>query len=756
MNLKTLITTGLSLGLVFSLQTAQAQTTPTYIQLILDASGSMYSKLPDGSSRITVAKTVLSNFISQLPADPNLNVGLRIYGAGLSGAEGCQDSSLVLPMNGLERNTLQMQVAQTKPKGVTPIAYSLEQAAQDFPQDNSKKLIVLVTDGQESCRGNLAKTLEVFKARGITVDLRIVGIDLDENAKKSFQGIGTFENARSSAELAAALGRTIAQVAKPSATKLPVEVLLTSSGKTVTGAKVSFKNSVDGTTIDFASSSARYTANLGAGNYSATVQTTESGTQVFAGLNVAVGNPNKFSFEVGKVNEVKLEFSPNPPIQGGKVLVNFSGAPAGDANWITIVQKTDVDSAYLDWQYAKTPSGTLELNVPEQEIEYQIRYALVNPDGSSRIVGRSIPFTPKRIAAALEAPSQATALATLEVRWTGPNNPSDYVTIVKKGASEGSYTDYFYTRDGNPGKLHLPVEPGEYELRYSSDSSSRTLASRPLLIKAAAVGTYDLQAPLEALEGSQIQVQWKGPNNPGDYITAVPKDAPVGTYIHYFYTRDGNPGLLTLPLGAGDYELRYSTEAASPNPTLFSKTIRLTKASYSLEAPSQALAGSDIQIKWTGPNNSGDYITVVEKGAPVGTYTQYFYTRDANPGVLTMPFNTGQYELRYSSEGTSPNPTLFSKTIQVTVASYTLEAPRTGKAGTPIQIKWGGPNGSGEYVTIVKKGTPVGTYTEYFYTHDGNPGHLTLPLEKGEYEIRYSTEKLSPNPTLFSIPILVN
>ncbi len=756
MNLKTLITTGLSLGLVFGLQTAQAQTTATYIQLILDASGSMYSKLPDGSSRITVAKTVLSNFISQLPADPNLNVGLRIYGANLNGAEGCQDSTLVLPMNGLERSALQMQVAQTKPRGVTPIAYSLEQAAQDFPQDGSKKLIVLVTDGQESCRGNLAKTLEVFKARGITVDLRIVGIDLDESAKKSFQGIGTFENARSSAELAAALGRSIENVAKPSQNLLAVEVNLSSNGNPVAGAKVSFSNAVTGKAVDFGGRAGKYSADLSAGNYSATVQTTESGTQVFVGLNVAAGNPNTFSFEVGKVNEVKLEFSPNPPIQGGKVLVNFSGAPAGDANWITIVQKTDVDSAYLDWQNVKTASGTLELNVPEQEIEYQIRYALVNPDGSSRIVGRSAPFTPKRIPAALEAPNQATALDTLEVRWTGPNNPSDYVTIVKKGASEGSYTDYFYTRDGNPGKLKLPLEPGEYELRYSSDSSSRTLASRPLLIKAAAVGTYDLQAPLEALEGSRIQILWKGPNNPGDYITAVPKDASIGTYTNYFYTRDGNPGLLTLPLGAGEYELRYSTEATSPNPTLFSKSIRLTKASYSLEAPNQALAGSDIQIKWTGPNNPGDYITVVEKGAPVGSYTEYFYTRDGNPGLLNMPFTAGDFELRYSSEGTSPNPTLFSLPIKLSLARYTLEAPRTGKAGTPIQIKWSGPNNSGEYITIVKKGAPIGTYTEYFYTRNANPGSLTLPLEKGEYEIRYSTERASPNPTLFSSPILVN
>jgi Ca-activated chloride channel homolog len=68
-------------------------------------------------------------------------------------------------------------------------------------------------------------------------------------------------------------------------------------------------------------------------------------------------------------------------------------------------------------------------------------------------------------------------------------------------------------------------------------------------------------------------------------------------------------------------------------------------------------------------------------------------------------------------------------------------------------VKWTGPNGQGDYVTIVKKGASVGTYTEYFYTRDGNPGTLTMPSEPGEYELRYSTETVSPNPTLFSLPI---
>ena len=53
-------------------------------------------------------------------------------------------------------------------------------------------------------------------------------------------------------------------------------------------------------------------------------------------------------------------------------------------------------------------------------------------------------------------------------------------------------------------------------------------------------------------------------------------------------------------------------------------------------------------------------MTVAKKGATVGTYTECFYIRTGNPGTLPVPSEPGEYELRYSTKGASPNPTLFS------------------------------------------------------------------------------------------------
>jgi Ca-activated chloride channel family protein len=248
------------------------------------------------------------------------------------------------------------------------------------------------------------------------------------------------------------------------------------------------------------------------------------------------------------------------------------------------------------------------------------------------------------------------------VRWTGPNNEADYVTVVAKGATDGAFLDHKYTKEGNPLTLTLPTEAGDFELRYNNDNSKKVLARRPIALKLA---TYALEAPAEAMAGSRIEVKWTGPSNPRDYITIVKKGAPVGSYTQYFYTRDGNPGQLQTSPEPGEYELRYSTEDKSPNPTLASRPILLKGASYKLEAPAEGKAGSEILVKWTGPGGPRDYVTIVKKGAPVGTFTVYFYTRDGNPGKLKLPSQPGEYELRYSSEVVSPNPTLFSLPIAV-------------------------------------------------------------------------------------------
>jgi len=129
----------------------------TYIEFIIDASGSMKEKVEGNQSRMDVAKEVLKELVEGLDDDPMLEIALRVYGFNLPGKSACQDSGLMQDFGpvGKVRSSILQIVDSLSPKGMTPIGYSLKEAAKDFPKGkDGRNVIVLVTDGEESCLAN--------------------------------------------------------------------------------------------------------------------------------------------------------------------------------------------------------------------------------------------------------------------------------------------------------------------------------------------------------------------------------------------------------------------------------------------------------------------------------------------------------------------------------------------------------------------------------------------------------------------------
>ncbi len=619
----------------------------TYVELILDASGSMWNKLADDRYRIVAAKDVLTSFVSNLPGDPALNVGLRVYGSQKDALDegACEDSQLFVGLDGLARQKLLGTIRDTEARGATPIAYSLTLAAQDFPQTADKRLIVLVTDGEESCGGDVRAVAEQLKQQGFEIDLRIIGFDLDERAKKSFEGVGTFENATSAAELAAALGRAVKEVVEEVEASYLVTVAVTRQGAAATdGAAVSFVEAVSGESYGFVMTDpGTFTAELPAGSFSAEVEDAFSdGVQSFAGLNITPESENIYSFELAAEIEVSLTVTPTDPVAGSTVTVSYEGAATGNGNWITVVPVSDPDELYLDWEYVEDLSGQVELRLPEEVTTLEARYHLALPEGGTRVIGRSEPFSTSKATASLEAPAEVATGAQFNVSWAGPNNQSDFVTIVPLGADEGNYGNYFYTSRGNPGEMTAPIEAGDYELRYLTGQGYKTLANIPITVTEVSAS---LEAAAEVAAGSSFMVSWTGPDNQSDFVTIVPLGADEGNYGNYFYTSRGNPGEMTAPIETGNYEIRYLTGQGYK--TLANIPITVTEVSASLEAAAEVAAGADFMVSWTGPDNRGDIITIVPLGASEGSYKGYFYTSRGNPGELTAPIETGNYEIRY-------------------------------------------------------------------------------------------------------------
>jgi ribosomal protein L14 len=188
------------------------------LELVLDCSGSMRERKRkiDGKLKIDVAKEVMRNIIESLPDD--MEVALRVYGHRIKeGRPGdCQDSQLIVPFGKLNKSRLLQQVQKIKALGTTPLAYSLENAAGDFPKGSGEKLIVLVTDGKEECGGDPAEVAQRLVREGLNVRVNVVGFALaDENVKQDMRQVaeitgGYFFDAQNRQGLRASLQSALA------------------------------------------------------------------------------------------------------------------------------------------------------------------------------------------------------------------------------------------------------------------------------------------------------------------------------------------------------------------------------------------------------------------------------------------------------------------------------------------------------------------------------------------------------------------
>ncbi|MGM0983333.1 MAG: VWA domain-containing protein [Pseudomonadota bacterium] len=347
-------------------------------------------------------------------------------------------------------------------------------------------------------------------------------------------------------------------------------------------------------------------------------------------------------------------------------------------------------------------------------------------------------------AAELTAPDEAPAGSVIEVAWTGPDDDRDYVTIVEAGAPAGSYLDYTRTSGGSPLTITAPDALGNHEIRYVHQQSGDTLASHPITLSPVEAS---LSAPEEIVTGSQIDVEWEGPDNPRDYVTIVEAGAPEGSYLDYTRTSRGSPLTITAPDALGNHEIRYVLQQSGR--TLASHPINLIPASADVTAPEEAVAGSVIEIEWEGPDNPRDYITIVEAGAPEGSYLDYTRTSRRSPLTITAPDALGNHEIRYVLQ--QSGRTLASQPITLIPASASVTAPEEAVAGSVIKVEWEGPDNPRDYVTIVEAGAPEGSYLDYTRTSRGSPLTITAPDALGNHEIRYVIQQ--SGRTLASQPI---
>lgn len=148
------------------------------VALILDASGSMLQRL-DGRRRIEIARDVLTTAIrEQIPAGTPL--ALRVFGHQEPNA--CR-SDLEIPLAPLDPQAAASTIAGIQAMNLarTPIADSLAAVRADLGgAAESGAVIVLVTDGEETCDGDPGAVIAGLVESGLNVQVNIVGFAIGD------------------------------------------------------------------------------------------------------------------------------------------------------------------------------------------------------------------------------------------------------------------------------------------------------------------------------------------------------------------------------------------------------------------------------------------------------------------------------------------------------------------------------------------------------------------------------------------------
>ncbi len=185
------------------------------ILFIVDFSNSMNDSIM-GIPKLDMARNTLAEILPKIP--PNVKTGLRVYGhkAGFTYYQGCQASSLTVPLGYDNYQSILGSLYATRAVGWTPITYSLKQAINnDFAGVKGKKHIILLTDGGENCdESPCTYVINLMKTRDdVTIDVIAFDVhDIEANNQLKCTALmtsGKFLNANSQEDLANSLFETI-------------------------------------------------------------------------------------------------------------------------------------------------------------------------------------------------------------------------------------------------------------------------------------------------------------------------------------------------------------------------------------------------------------------------------------------------------------------------------------------------------------------------------------------------------------------
>jgi hypothetical protein len=169
---------------------------PARILFLVDASSSMLNDWTSSETRFKTASRVISTIVDSIhKVNSDVAFAVRVFGNQYPAQEkNCYDTKLEVPFNLGNDEQIKARLKYLKPLGYSPIAWSLKETAEkDFIQsDQYAYSIILITDGGESCGGDICATVTNLLEKKISFKPYILSLVDYEPLRLQYECLGKY------------------------------------------------------------------------------------------------------------------------------------------------------------------------------------------------------------------------------------------------------------------------------------------------------------------------------------------------------------------------------------------------------------------------------------------------------------------------------------------------------------------------------------------------------------------------------------
>lgn len=497
----------------------------------------------------------------------------------------CKDIETLLPVGALDAEKMGKIVDGLIPKGKTPLSAAVKQAAEALKYTEEKATVILLSDGKETCDRDPCALGTELEKAGVNFTAHVIGFD-------------------------------VAKVEDQAGLKCLAE---NTGGKFIAAANA---NELNKALVE--------TAQLPVVEAATPEPEPEPPKPEPAPIPSAqITAPS--SAEKGTL--IKVEHQAEKPDLGGHLYIDAEGKDQS-----------------ITYGYVRSDGDTYkptELRLPATVGAYKLRWK----DEQGQLLAEA-PITVTEATFALKVPESAPKGTLLKIGLTAPASLEGHVHIFAKG-KEQSIT-YGYVRPNPQGgyldaELQLPVEPGDYAVKWLSDRNE-LLAEAPIQVIDSEI---KLELAASAPKGTLLKVGLNAPDGLAGHVHIFAKGKEQS--ITYGYVRENpvkgyEPAEFSLPATPGEYEVKWVSDRKE---VLAEAPIQVTDADISLSAPPQVQKSTEIQIALQGPEGLAGYVHLFAKGKEQSItygYVRASSTQGYEPATLTVPDQLGEYTLRWLTE----------------------------------------------------------------------------------------------------------